>query len=593
MAQAEDLISIRVDEIPLVYSIIQELGISGAINGSKQVHGNWVGTNIGDLIELWLCYILSECDHRISSVEDWSSCRIELLRAMSGLEGVSSYDFSDDKLGLLLDYIGEEAMWQRVEKRINEKSLSIYRFEELGSMATFRLDAAPMQSHGRVEEGGLLQYGYSKHHADLPQFKLKLCTLDNELNHFAYPVTHLTVSGELSDDVLYEQILNQSKGVLSGIKGYETGNLYVGDNKFGSIRNRASVVNQSDYYLLPLSLVQLGQKEREEMIKQTPQSDYTVVELIEENKETVLIAEGFEKSESLDYQLDGTCIAWSERRLYVHSHAYANSSKKALDRRITAAIESITQLTERKQGKKVLHKEQEYQQAIDKILKEKELEDFLTVKIETKVLEKVIKAWGKRPERTDIELKFDIEVTKNEAAIEAHKLLLGWQVYATNAPIECLSYEKCVWKYRYQSNIESRFDDIRNKMAPLLPVFLQKDQRIKGLVNLLLLALKVCSVLEYKIAKALSEQKEELQQIYEGNPTRGSKRPSAKRLFLAFQGVSIALVFLDYKLKFALMTKLEPVQLKILKLLNIKPTVYENLAKNIQIFFSDNNITET
>ena len=592
MAEKRDFQSIRVDEIPLLYSIVRELGISEAINGIKKAHGNWVGTSIGDLIEFWLCYILSECDHRLSSVEDWSEARIELLQAMSGQKGVSSYDFSDDKLGLLLDYLGDAGLWGEVEKMINAKSLSIYRFEELGSLSTFRLDAAPMQSHGKVEEGGLLQYGYSKHHADLPQFKLKLCTLDNELNHFAYPVTHLTVSGEVSDDVLYESILKQSKAVLSGVKGYEKGNLYVGDSKFGSLRNRASVVNQSDYYLLPLSLVQLGQREREVLIKNTPTSSYMKVEGGQEEA-SVLIAEGFEVVQALDYQLDGVQLGWSERRLYVLSDAYANSAKKALDNRLSAAIARIGQLSERKQGKKVLHTQEQYEQEIDKIVKEKELEGLLTVTIQTTATEKTVKAWGKRVPRTDIEFQFDIEVTQNEAAIEAHKQLLGWQVYATNAPAELLSFEKCVWKYRYQSNIESRFDDIRNKMAPLLPVFLQKDQRIKGLVNLLLLALKVCSVLEYKIAKALKDNNEELQQIYEGNPTRGSKRPSAKRIFLAFQGVSIALIFTNHQLKFALMTSLEPVQIKILTLLNISPNIYTNLCDNIQIFFSENIITET
>ena len=52
--------------------------------------------------------------------------------------------------------------------------------------------------------------------------------------------------------------------------------------------------------------------------------------------------------------------------------------------------------------------------------------------VHTQTTEKVIKAWGKRAQRTDIELKFEIEVVSNEAAIEEHKWLLGWQVYATN-----------------------------------------------------------------------------------------------------------------------------------------------------------------
>ena len=453
-------------------------------------------------------------------------------------------------------------------------------------MATFRLDAAPMQSHGKVKESGLLQHGYSKHHADLAQFKLKLCTLDNDLNHFAYPITHLTVSGEKSDDVLYAEILNKSKQVLSGIKGYEKGNLYVGDSKFGSIGNRVRVVGEGDYYLLPLSLVQLGQSERELTITNTASSTYLKVELKAENKESVLIAEGFETSEALEYEQDGVLLKWDERRLYVHSLAYANSAKKAFDKRINTAVECLSQLTERKKGKKVLQNVGEYQEAIDKILKENNLTDFLTVKIETKTLEKEVNAWGKRPKRTEIELIFEIEVSKNEVAIEAHKRLLGWQVYATNAPAELLTFEKCVWKYRHQSNIESRFDEIRNKMAPLLPLFLQKDLRIKGLVNLLLLALKVCSVLEYKMAKALNDNNQELKQIYEGNPKRASKRPSAKRILSAFKGISIAIIFSEKQGKYAFITKLEPVQIKILKLLDINTDVYYNLCDNIQLFFS-------
>ena len=64
MEKQESLVSIRVDELPLLYSIIREMGICSAINRTKEVHGNWIGTSLGDLIELWLCYILSECDHR-------------------------------------------------------------------------------------------------------------------------------------------------------------------------------------------------------------------------------------------------------------------------------------------------------------------------------------------------------------------------------------------------------------------------------------------------------------------------------------------------------------------------------------------------
>lgn len=115
-------------------------------------------------------------------------------------------------------------------------------------------------------------------------------------------------------------------------------------------------------------------------------------------------------------------------------------------------------------------------------------------------------------------------------------------------------------------------------MAPLLPVFLHKEERIKGLVSLLLLALKVCSVIEYKVAKNLQENKEKLINVFEGNPRRGTDKPSSTRIFNAFEGISISLIFKEKKLQMALMTKLEPVQLKVMNLLGLKPKIYEDLS---------------
>ena len=587
-----DLINLRVDELPLLQHIINDLGIKRSIDTVLPAHGNWSGISMGTITEYWLCYILSECDHRLQNVEDWSESHLPLLQVLSGEKELSSLDFSDDKLGLLLEKLGNSTAFGEIEVEINKNCLSIYRFEEGEELATFRLDAAPMQSHGEVKAGGLLQRGYHKHHAALPQFKVKLCTLDNELNHFAYPVTHLTVSGNTSDDELYIPIIKQSKTVLSGIPGYEKGNLYVGDTKFGAITSRAYVVQCEDYYLMPLSLVQLPLRERQALIKKSIPSSYLSV-FREEGDDKEAIANGFEVVQSLDYQLDGVNLSWTERRLFVHGTAYAKSQQHAFDNRLAKMIAQLEDLPTRKQGKAHLITKEEYQEAIDKLLKDNDLVDFLDVKIHTNETSKELRAYGSRPARIEITRTFSIEITKNEAAIAEHKSLLGWQVYATNAPKVLLPFEKCVLKYRHQSNIESSFDDLRNKVAHLVPIYLQKDERIKGLVNLLLLALKVCAVLEYKMAKALSKNDEQLCQIYEGNPKRGSKRPSAKRICKAFDGVAIAIIFVNYKLQFAIMTNLEPVQTKILNLLNIEKEIYTALADKIQIFFSEKNMSET
>ena len=79
-----NLLSLRLDEIPLLHHQIEEIGIKKAIDEVITRHGNWSGISIGRITEFWLCYILSESDHRLHNVEDWSESRLDLLRLLSG-----------------------------------------------------------------------------------------------------------------------------------------------------------------------------------------------------------------------------------------------------------------------------------------------------------------------------------------------------------------------------------------------------------------------------------------------------------------------------------------------------------------------------
>lgn len=221
------------------------------------------------------------------------------------------------------------------------------------------------------------------------------------------------------------------------------------------------------------------------------------------------------------------------------------------------------------------------------------VEGLIEVLIKEEITKIKKRAYGDKPKRIEKKSTFELTIQRDKVQIAERKKYMGWQIYATNAPKDLLTFEKCVWKYRYQSNIESRFDDIRNKMAALLPVFLQKDERIKGLVNILLLALKICSVMEYKAASALQNENELLFNVYEGNPNRGTNRPSAKRLLKAFEGVAISVIFEANKFQFALMTNLKPVQKKILKLMDLEEEIYTGLTSKVELFFSNRIIIET
>ena len=126
----KELKNYPINDLPLLYSVIKTLGIAGAINNQFKTHGNWVGILPGEILELWLCYILSQCDHRLSGAEEWAKKHLEFLRIMSGLSKLSIHDFSDDKLGSLLGYFSEDKVWGVVEKKVNQNGLGVYRLKE-------------------------------------------------------------------------------------------------------------------------------------------------------------------------------------------------------------------------------------------------------------------------------------------------------------------------------------------------------------------------------------------------------------------------------------------------------------------------------
>lgn len=73
-------------------------------------------------------------------------------------------------------------------------------------------------------------------------------------------------------------------------------------------------------------------------------------------------------------------------------------------------------------------------------------------------------------------------MSRNEQAIEEHKHLLAWQVYATNAPVSVLCFEACVWKYRYQSILIAI--GIERRFAPMLRYKKQSSKAIASLFEI-------------------------------------------------------------------------------------------------------------
>jgi len=75
---AELISNERVDDIPLLLSQMQKVGLSELVDEYFKTHGNWKGLSLGKVVMGWLSYILSQGDHRPNQVEASLDSRVIL-----------------------------------------------------------------------------------------------------------------------------------------------------------------------------------------------------------------------------------------------------------------------------------------------------------------------------------------------------------------------------------------------------------------------------------------------------------------------------------------------------------------------------------
>jgi transposase len=172
-----------------------------------------------------------------------------------------------------------------------------------------------------------------------------------------------------------------------------------------------------------------------------------------------------------------------------------------------------------------------------------------------------------------------VSVQRNEAAIAQAVRLLGWRVYATNAPQDRLSLEQAVLAYRAEYLVERNFGRLKGKPLSLTPMYLQDDQRATGLTRLLSIGLRVLTLIEHVARKKLQQTGEKLSGLYAGNPKRATERPTTEALLRAFEGIFLSFVQIDGR-SYRHITPLSELQRKILDLLDIPVSIYSSLAVN-------------
>jgi transposase len=544
----------RVDDLALLLGFMRKQGWPELFNRHLKRHPNQTGLDLGWVMVVWLAYILSRGDHRKVSVQAWVEEHPESLKRLTGIE-MSGNDFNDDRLSILLRHLSEGPLWQGLEREVSSRSIEVYALES----DLVRHDATTASGYHLVSEEGLFQFGHSKDDPNLPQVKIMMSNLDP----LGLPLVTLTVSGERADDALYLPVIIQTQETLG-----RSGLLHVGDSKMSALGIRVHLVQTGDYYLCPLPMTGKTPQELRGWI-QKASLDPTGIQFVERPDESgtvEVIGEVYEVNRPLVTLVAEQSIAWTERVFVVYSPAYAQQQINGLETRLCTTIDKLQALTENpKRGKAVYRDLESLQTKVAEILKAARLEDFLKIEYEPQ---------SNSPQDTRYVIR---SIQRQPEAIQAEIDQLGWRPYVSNAPPQKLSPQDAVLTYRGEWRIEQSFGHLKGRQLSITPLFVQNDDQVVGLINLLSIAIHLLTLMQFVVRRHLNSTDTTLGGLYPDKPRKQTATPTFERLLKAFGNWTVTIIQINGQ-RLIHAPPLSSTQMQILEALGLPRDTYSKLS---------------
>ena len=465
-------------------------------------------------------------------------------------------------------------MWHAIENRLGQHLIRIYEL----AVETIRLDATVGQVYHDPENHTLFQVSKAKNGLYGPLFKLMVASLDP----LGMPLVVDGVAGNQADDPLYVPAYQRAKALVGG-----SGKLVVGDSKMSALATRATIVKGQDFYLTPLA----DEKDEPALLDELlapwvgRTEEATLIFLPEDlaaegsqPEPEQAIALGFEVTRQRSASVAGKVVTWAERLLVIRSQSYRQTIQKGLDERLDKAEAAFRELTPTAQrGKRPIKDEATLLAEIAQITKQRRVDGLFTLSYTQQISEKQVRGYKGNPPRTERKVRFELTVTRNQAALAAAHLRAGWRIYSTNAPPEKLSLQQAVLAYRNQYIEENVFARLHGKFLSITPLYIQRDDHASGLFHLLTLAVRLLALGDYQSRQALAQQRTELAGIYDGIAKRSTATPTTERLLKAFEHINLLILTPTQAQTRTFVTPLTPVQVRILALLGLSTSLYTNL----------------
>ena len=113
----------------------------------------------------------------------------------------------------------------------------------------------------------------------------------------------------------------------------------------------------------------------------------------------------------------------------------------------------------------------------------------------------------------------------------------------------------------------------------LSPLFVKREDQVVGLTNLLTLAVRFLTLIEYVVRQRLIQNQEKLVGLIENNPKKCIDNPSTERLLKTFNRITLTIIHLPGGVVRHI-TPMSDLQIRILVLLGLSAAIYTQLAEN-------------
>lgn len=548
----------RVDDIPLLLAIMAELGIQQEMDQAISPHGLWQGCSVGTIVVVWLCYILTEQDHRLEPVQSWVNSRQSLFNRLLGIE-LRETDFTDDRLANVLTMLGVAEKQEVIAQRLSRDWITMY---ELPTKVS-RYDSTTIAVYQAADEDeeSIIGYGQSKdHRPDLAQFKVMLSSLDMGL-----PLTSQVVNGKRADDGLYVPAYDQVVRTVGHSRF-----LAVGDSKMAAWATRCHFAVGGSWYLCPYREPASKGEDTDKWIEEAlkhPQQWQAVTQIDERTGEIKTIAQVYAWSRPQEsYGPDGELVTWDERVLVTHSLALQQGLTTRREKKEAKLYQALDKLRlPPSRGRKRYRTEFELRQVVDQLLTQFGLTGLVNV------------TFTAEPHKDGGQRWLVADYHRHQAAWQAMVARLGWHIYLTNVPEEDYTVAQIIHTYRRQPLLERSISRLKSRNLHIRPVFLHDQQRISALTWLLVLALRILVLTEFRIRRELQLRHQAIIGLKPASPATATQRPTTERILQAFDNITWSIVSLEQTQHFHL-TPLTQTQLHILDLLNLSSDIYLSLT---------------